>query len=73
MQRFFGEWAERDDGEVPAGGFTDLSEELYCRLNGELLDRLEPEQLRQRLARNLGLLEDVAGEIRSLAVADAAA
>ncbi|HMI81713.1 MAG TPA: NAD(P)/FAD-dependent oxidoreductase [Solirubrobacterales bacterium] len=73
MQRFFGEWAARDDGAVPPGGFTDLSEELYRRLNGELLDRLDHGQLRRRLARNLGLLETVAGEIRSLAVADAAA
>lgn len=63
MQRFFRAWAERDEGEVAAGGFTDLSDELYQRLNGELLERLEPDRLRERLARNAAILEAVAREM----------
>lgn len=63
MQAFFRAWGERDDGEVADGAFGDLSEEIYDRLNGELLTRLDHGELRARLDRNLALLEDAALEI----------
>lgn len=69
MQSFFSAWAEHDEGEVPGGRFTDLSAEIYHRLNAELLERLEPEQLRDRLGRNAALLEDVATELVEVAAA----
>jgi flavin-dependent dehydrogenase len=63
MQKFFRAWAERDDGEVADGAFGDLSDEIYDRLNAELLTRLERPELRVRLDRNVALLEDAALEI----------
>jgi len=63
MQKFFRAWAKYDDGEVADGAFGDLSEEIYEHLNGELLTRLKPPELRARLDRNVALLEDAALEV----------
>lgn len=63
MQRFFREWATLDDGTVAPGSFVDLAGPLHQRLNSELLDRVDPDTLRDRIHANIARLEETAVEI----------
>ena len=65
MQEFFRRWHAVDqDGSVDAV-FVDQNEiAILKQLNAELRDRLDDQTLRERFARNVGLLRELSAEIR---------
>jgi len=66
MQQFFRDWDAADGGgDVPAVFVNQNEIGILKQLNGELRDRLDDSALRVRFARNVGILQSLAAEIRA--------